>query len=95
MVDRSALVSSSFESSKSFERRVVWVVKCAECGRVYSNERGMVLFSDIEKALETIVESKDWWLVRDCGVRVLCYDCVQKFRRRLEDEVSGDVMLLV
>jgi len=95
MVDRSALVSSSFESSKSFERRVVWVVKCAECGRLYGNEKGVVLFENIEKALDVIAGSKDWWLVRDCGVRVLCYDCVQRLKRRVEDEVNGDVMLLV
>jgi len=95
MIDRSALVSNSFESSASFERKVVWVVKCAECGKVYSNGKGTAIFSDIEKALETIAESKEWWLVRDCGIRVLCYDCVQKFKKRVEDEVSGDVMLLV
>jgi hypothetical protein len=39
MIDRSALVSNSFESNKSFERRVVWVVKCAECGKVYGEGR--------------------------------------------------------
>jgi hypothetical protein len=97
MVDRSALVSSSFESSKSFERRLVWVVKCAECGKVYGNKEGVVLFSDIERALEVVVESKDWWLVRDCGVYVLCYECVQRFKnkKRMEDEATGDVMFLV
>jgi hypothetical protein len=95
MVDRSVLASNSFESSKSFERMEVWLVKCAGCGKPYGNEKGTVFFSDIEKALKTIVESKDWWLIRDCGIRVLCYDCVQRLKRRIEDEVNGDVMLLV
>ncbi len=96
MVDRSVLASNSFESSKSFERRLVWVVKCAGCGRVYSNGDGVVLlFSDIEKAIESVVGSRDWWLVRDCGLKVLCSDCVSKLKGRLEDEVSGDVMFLV
>jgi len=94
MVDRSVLASNSFESSKSFERKMVWVVKCAECGKPYSNGEGVVLFSDIEKALEVIIESKDWWLVRDCGLRVWCYECVQRLKRRIEDE-AGSVMILV
>jgi hypothetical protein len=94
MIDMSALVRDSFESSKSFERKEVWMVKCAECGKFYSNEKGVILFSSIEKALATIAESKDWWLVRDCGIKVLCYDCVQKFKGKMEDEVSGDVMIL-
>jgi hypothetical protein len=94
MIDRSALVSNSFESAKSFEKMEVWVVKCAECGKVYGNEKGAILFSDIEKALSTIAESKDWWLVRDCGLKVLCSECVQMFRNRLEDEVSSEIMIL-
>ena len=95
MIDKSALVRNSFESSKSFEKMGVWIVKCAECGKVYSNEKGAILFRNIEKALEVIAESKDWWLVRDCGMSVLCSQCVQKLRNKLEDEVSGDVMVLV
>lgn len=95
MIDRSALVRNSFESSRSFEKMEVWIVKCAECGKVYGNEKGAILFSNIEKGLEVIAESKDWWLVRDCGIKVLCSQCVQKLRSKLEDEVSGDVMMLV
>jgi hypothetical protein len=95
MIDRSALVSNSFESDKSFEKMEVWVVKCAGCGKTYGNEKGVYLFSSIEKALATIAESKDWWIVRDCGVKVLCSECVQKFKNRIEDEVRGDVMFLV
>jgi hypothetical protein len=87
MIDRSALVRDTFESSKSFERKEVWVVKCAECGKVYGNDKGVILFSNIEKALNTIAESKDWWIVRDYGIKVLCYDCVQKFREKMEEEV--------
>jgi hypothetical protein len=34
MIDRSVLMRNSFESSSSFEKRVVWVVKCAECGKI-------------------------------------------------------------
>jgi DNA-directed RNA polymerase subunit RPC12/RpoP len=94
MIDRSALVSNSFESAKSFEKMEVWVVKCAECGKAYGGVKGTILFSNIEKALEVIAESRDWWLVRDCGVKVLCSECVQKFKDRMEDEVSGDVMIL-
>ena len=95
MIDRSALVRNSFESMKSFERVEAWVVKCAGCGRVYSNGQGAVLFRDIEKALSTIAESSDWWLVRDCGLRVLCSECVQKWKQRVDDEVCGDMMMLV
>jgi ferredoxin len=94
MIDRSALVRDTFESSKSFERKEVWVVKCAGCGKVYGNEKGAILFRDIEKALSTIAESKDWWIVRDCGVKVLCSECVQKLKERMEDEVSADIMIL-
>ena len=94
MIDRSALVRNSFESMKSFEKVEAWVVKCAECGKVYGNDKGVILFSNIEKALEVIAESRDWWLVRDCGVKVLCSECVQKFKDRIEDEVSGDIMIL-
>jgi hypothetical protein len=61
---------------------------------VYGNDKGVILFSNIEKALEVIAESRDWWLVRDCGVKVLCSECVQKFKDRIEDEVSGDIMIL-
>jgi hypothetical protein len=82
MIDRSALVRDTFESSKSFERKEVWIVKCAGCGKVYSNEKGAILFSNIEKALEVIAESKDWWLVRDCGIKVLCSQCIQKLRNK-------------
>jgi len=95
MIDRSALVSNSFESSKSFERRVVWVVKCAECGRVYGDKRGVILFENVERALDEVAKSKDWWLVRGGGLKVLCRECVQRFRVRLEDEVGRGVMLLV
>jgi len=95
MIDRSALVKDTFESSKSFEKIEVWVVKCAQCGKIYSNEKGVILFRDIEKALDTIAESKDWWLVRDCGIKVLCSECVQRLKEKMEDEVSGDVMIMV
>jgi hypothetical protein len=95
MIDRSALVSNSFESSRSFERKLVWVVKCAECGKVYGDRKGVILFDNIEKALDEIARSEDWWLVRGGGLKVLCGECVQRFRKRLEDEVDGGVMLLV
>jgi len=95
MIDRSALVKDTFESAKSFEKMEVWVVKCAGCGKVYSNGNGAVLFRDIEKALSIIAESKDWWLVRDCGLKVLCSECVQRLKEKMEDEVSGDVMIMV
>jgi hypothetical protein len=45
--------------------------------------------------VKALRESKDWWLVRDCGLKVLCSECTQKWKDRMKDEVSGDVMLLV
>ena len=92
MIDRSALVGNSFESSLSFERKLVWVVKCAECGKVYGNGR---VFESVEKALDEVARSEDWWLVREGGLKVLCRECVQRLRERLEDEVSGEVMVMV
>jgi len=94
MIDRSALASNTFESKSSFEKVELWVVKCAECGKVYGNGNGAVLFGSIGKALEVISESKDWWVFREYGLKVLCSDCYQKLRDRLEDE-GGDVMMLV
>jgi len=92
MIDRSALVGNSFESSLSFERRLVWVVKCAGCSKVYGNGR---VFESVEKALDEVARSEDWWLVREGGLKVLCRECVQRLRERLEDEVSGEVMVMV
>jgi len=95
MIDRSALVGNSFESNLSFERKLVWVVKCAGCGKVYGNGKGVILFESIEKALDEVARSEDWWLVREGGLKVLCMECVQRLRERLEDEVSGEVMVMV
>jgi len=95
MVDRSAVVRNSFESSRSFERRVVWVVKCSRCGRVYSDGQGVVYFSSVEDALNAVVKSRDWWVVRECGLEVVCAGCYWELRGRLEDEVGSDYELLV
>jgi ribosomal protein S27E len=95
MIDRSALASNTFESKSSFEKVELWLVKCAECGKVYGNGNGAVLFRSIGKALEVISESKDWWVFRGYGLKVLCSDCYQKLKNRLEDESSSDVMMLV
>jgi hypothetical protein len=62
---------------------------------VYGNGQGVILFDNIERALDEVAKSKDWWLVREGGVKVWCEECIQKFKARLEDEVSGDVMILV
>ena len=95
MIDRSALASNTFESRSSFEKLEVWIVKCAGCGKVYGNEKGLVLFGSVGKAVEVVSESKDWWVFRECGLKVLCSECYQKLKNRLEDEGGGDVMMLV
>jgi hypothetical protein len=95
MIDRSALASNTFESRSSFEKLEVWIVKCAECGKVYGSESGVVLFGSVGKAVEVISESKDWWVFREYGLKVLCPECYQRLKNRLEDEGGGDVMMLV
>jgi hypothetical protein len=62
---------------------------------VYGNGQGVILFDNVERVLDEVAKSKDWWLVRGGGLKVLCKECIQKFKMRLEDEVSGDVMILV
>jgi len=94
MVDRSALVRSSFESSRSFERRVVWVVKCSGCGKVYGDGQGVVYFGSVEDALDAVAKSRDWWVVREWGLEVFCADCYWRVKGRLEED-AVDYSLLV
>jgi hypothetical protein len=95
MVDRSALVRSSYESSRSFEKRLVWVVKCSKCGRVYGDGRCVVYFGSVEEALDAVARSRDWWIVREWGLEVICIECYWKVRGRLEDEVGSGCELLL
>ena len=97
MIDIGAVAKNSFLSRESFEKKEVIVVKCAECGMLFGDERGVLLFCNEERAVNEVAKSSSWWLIREAGMKVLCPACYHRVvKDRLEDEsYSSELSLLV
>ena len=43
---------------------------------MYGDGQGVILFGNTDWVLDGIAKSKDWWLVREGGLGVLCRECI-------------------